>query len=356
MVSWPWLLRMSVSTVSSIALCLAVAAALPTSARAGVACQLAVSTDGGPASSGVEAVVGKNVHFEGSFFSADAEVSFSFLHPDDLEQTLTATADSAGDVTLDGSFEPSDVGYWTVEADDGSCQAQVWVLVVPDGPYTSVEARTYLCPLEIQNDQDLAANPDACDIAVLPADDPTPPGYTFPNLQTLDFGYALHGSDGSQRDISDTELNGGGVCDPATLTCAGGWGYVWSQVILGETRLVGSGFTKYRLGAVKITDGTTEVQPTALNSTGGSVTWDLQADSAVTVSLYWFFGTSSPSPTASPPSGTPAPTGDSLPNTMTTPGSGADALAVTFLVVLWLIGLGLMVAWSRARRGMPDGF
>lgn len=320
------------------ALAVGLALALPATARAGVACTLLVNTDGDPPATDTFAEVEENVHISGTFL-ADAEVTLTFSHTGVPDDVFVVTAAADGTISLDGHFEVDDAGFWTIQADDGSCQAEAFVTVTPVGDYTSVSVTSLVCPPEIQTAEDLAEDPDACILALHPADEPDfPDGHTGPELALIDFDYLLVGADGAERDIGFAEGSGGGACDPVEQTCTFGWSYEWSFSALGATQLIGSGFEGYRLGAVEVFDGLDPVAPTEVDLDGGSVTWNLDGPGTESARFYWF----------APPEPAPSQGGeDELPDTAAGEVERSLPIGVAVLSVAALLWLALV-----PRRGL----
>jgi hypothetical protein len=96
---------------------------------------------------------------------------------------------------------------------------------------------TDFCPAEIQSVAELLAAANGCPRGVKPADYPSvPAGYTT-DLVSAAFGYRLTSADGTIHPPLEFLLEGGGTCDPVTLTCSFGYGYQVDSVTRGLATL-----------------------------------------------------------------------------------------------------------------------
>jgi hypothetical protein len=250
------------------------------------------------------------------------------------ETVMTSEAD--GSLSFVIVFEPEEILAWQISVEAPEiCGSVVDLVVEPAGPNVAVGVGTYLCPDEIQSVGQLEAaggGESACDVAKLPQDTgPTPEGYTT-NLVAAEFDFDLLTADGLIRSIENAILDGGGMCDPATLTCTYAFSYRWDFVVSGEAVLDLDGPEGYRLGHVTVMTVGKPPEPVGspvVDFETSSVAFDVP-EQPIIVRAFWFAGTS-----ATP---TPAP----LPDTAI-----EGPVAPT---VLLLVGAGLLLLAASLNR------
>ena len=294
-----------------------------TPARAGAACTLRIRSDssGAPAESAT-VQVGEDVFLEGTF-TPNAEVTISFVRDDafgDTQEAVSGAAEADGALALVRTFAPEDAGGWAIQASvEGDCDVSVSATVVPHGPHAPVSVRAYLCPPEIQSVADLeAAGEGTCDIGLTTITEnipDVPDGYEH-NLFVKPFGWDLIAMDGTVHGFLDTELSGGGECDPATLTCAYDFSYVFPFTPVGVTQLDVLLPVGHRLGRVTFSTIGEPSQPLEFVDLGLRqghwYEFELTEGDGVQATVFYF---ADPLPTPGPGGGDNLGGGSTLPDT-----------------------------------------
>ena len=289
------------------ALALLVTVGRPPASHAGEICDpLMVSSPSSPVPSDfAQVLVGEEVLFEATF-PPNTEVTVTFSHNAVIVDESIMNAEADGSLAFVVVFEPEDILEWqiSVEAPD-ICGSSVDLVVEPAEANVAVGVGTYLCPDDIQSMGELeaAGGESACDVAKLPHDsDPTPEGYTT-NLVAAEFDFDLFSADGLARSIENATLDGGGICDPATLTCTYAFSYRWDFVASGEAALELDGPSGYRLGHVTVMtvgEPPQSVGSPVVDLETASVVFDVPEDEPIIVRAFWFADASAPTPTPTP--------------------------------------------------------
>ena len=280
---------------------LLITASAPMPTRAGLNCDpLMVSSPSSPIPKQfTHVLVGEDVLFEARF-PPNAAVNVEFTHSAVLVEQTVMTAEADGSLSFVRVFEPTEIIDWavTVEAPE-ICGSIVSLIVEPAGPNGPVGVATYICPDEIQTADDLAAagGPDACEIALLPADN------VGIGALPVEFLIQLFSSDNFTRTNHTATLDIDDACDPVTTACMFGLAYRWDYVAAGSALLHLTKIAGYRPGHITVATNTTVPQPIAANVDleGFQVSFDVPADeSPALVEVFWFADVTAPPPPPPP--------------------------------------------------------
>jgi hypothetical protein len=313
-------------------------------ARGGIpaGCSLLVSSAANPVPAlFITVTVNEMFTLDGSGYAPNSSIQVDFTRNGVFQGSLFTSTDGSGVFQMPVFFnEPADVAGWNVTAtDENLCSALVDVNVIPDGPAGTVMAATVLCPPELQTRAQVeAAGLAACDqIALLPADDPTPPGATS-NIVTATLAFAMTSSDAFVWDIADAYASGGGFCNPGNTICQFGFTYRWDGVPAGPAELqhvtVPSG---YRFGFAQF-DG---ADPASSDPATGTMTFDVAPDGFHTATWYLFANVA------------PQPSAGDLPDTATARAPYGGNPLVIWIMLAGLTGLSFVAVRSRRRRSSP---
>jgi len=182
---------------------------------------------------------------------------------------------------------------------------------------------------------------------------PPPDGYTWdPEPIGFDWNASVVTVDGSTYDIGDATLEGGGTCDPSTLTCRDFLIYEFGEVLAGETTVTQlsapPGFEFGWARAFSRTEG--EPDPVILGMDGTSIAFDSSGTDGVAVWLVEVVA--GVAPTAAPSNGPratpPATSTETLAGSETASPWSHGALAL--VVLSGLFGLSLAYVARRTRR------
>jgi len=228
---------------------------------------------------------------------------------------------------------------------------------------TSLSISKLACPAGVDGPEDIGGPGDPVCATVRPGPIDAPPdGYVW-DPEPVGFAWEaeVFEADDNHLTLDDASLEGGGTCNPSTLTCGTSFAYEFGEILAGETEATQlSAPPGYEFGWVEVISSIEGgPEPAILDTSGSSVLFDSSGTDGVAVRFYDIIPAGAeptPVPTATP---TPAPGATARP-AVTPPATDSDARAAAqepagtgsltaTLAVVFVLGAAALLAWRRAR-------
>jgi CHRD domain len=241
---------------------------------------------------------------------------------------------------------------------DGAIRGQLDGLEI-----VSLSVGKLACPAGVDGPEDLGGPGDPVCSTVRPGPIDAPPdGYVW-DPEPVGFAWQTEviEPDGNLLTEGDASPEGGGTCNPATLTCGTFFAYEFGEILAGDTEVTQlTSPPGYEFGwaeVFSVTEGGPE--PVVLGTDGSTIAFDSSGTEGVAVRFFDIIpaGEPTPDPTTTP---TPAPGATARP-VVTPPATDSDALGdareqagtgslMAALAVVFLLGTTAVLAGRRAQR------